>query len=74
MSGSADQFWLSDTGATRGMIKKHKYVSVERERDDQLFHFFYQKLIFWMSCDEKAFRSIYTLKEHDFTTWGIFLN
>ena len=46
MTGSADQFWLSDPGAMRGMIKKHKYVSVEIERDDQLFHFFIKNWYF----------------------------
>lgn len=68
MIGSADQFWLSDPGTTPEMIKK-ACVSVQRERDDQLFHFS-SKLIFWMSCDEKTSRT--TVKERDFTTWGIF--
>ena len=68
MIGSADPV-LTQWSRHDARDDKKACVSVQRERDDQLFHFS-SKLIFWMSCDEKTSRT--TVKERDFTTWGIF--
>ena len=66
MIGSADPV-LTQWSRHDARDDKKACVSVQRERDDQLFHFSSK---FWMSCDEKTSRT--TVKERDFTTWGIF--